>query len=99
MKARIGFVSNSSSCSFCIATKARTFDEFKLTLHVDATIYGREYNAEDVLYSYWREMKQVIPEVRIMCGRSGTEGQEDFVVYGGGLEVLNENITGFATND
>lgn len=104
MKIRNSFVSNSSSCSFCIITKAKTKEDFVKTLKIDLNQVDHYYDnvtkkqiIENIL-SYG--LKKVFDDdTFVIFGKSGTEGSNDFSIYCGALESKDESITKILTGN
>jgi hypothetical protein len=77
MKIRNGFVSNSSSSSFCILGKIYGYDEFKkITGEEFIDNVFNKYNIENLTYGYGIECYN-----------------EDDVIIGMDVNELNENLT------
>ena len=77
MKIRNGFVSNSSSSSFCLLGKLYSYDEFK-------KITGKEF-PDNVLTSY--NIDDLSYEYGIDCYNN------DDIIIGFSVDQLNENLT------
>ncbi len=100
MKTRLSFVSNSSSCSFCIVTKAKSDQEFLDSLKVDAkelALYCEDRSPEEVKRNLLCSLTKVFEGVSVVFGESGTEGEEDSSIYCGALTSCDESVTKILT--
>ena len=98
MKTRLSFVSNSSSCSFCIVTKAKNDTEFleSLDVNLKKLSYYTDHSVENVkrnLLHVGTGLKKVFDNVSIIFGTTGTEGQDDCSIYLGAVSSKDKTIT------